>query len=59
MVAAQEGWPAFPLKNRNRSDYWRAPDMRPEPWPAPIVTRIEPASTWYPAEDYHQDYWDG
>ena len=28
-------------------------------WPAPIVTRIEPASTWYPAEDYHQDYWDG
>ena len=28
-------------------------------WPAPIVTRVEPASTWYPAEDYHQDYWDG
>ncbi len=22
-----------------------------------IVTTIEPASTWYPAEDYHQDYW--
>lgn len=28
-------------------------------WPAPIVTTIEPASTWYPAEDYHQAYWDG
>lgn len=27
-------------------------------WPAPIVTTIEPASTWYPAEDYHQAYWD-
>ncbi|KQM14619.1 peptide methionine sulfoxide reductase [Sphingomonas sp. Leaf24] len=24
-----------------------------------IVTTIEPLSTWYPAEDYHQEYWDG
>ncbi|HEY5452914.1 MAG TPA: peptide-methionine (S)-S-oxide reductase, partial [Polyangia bacterium] len=22
----------------------------------PITTSIEPASTWYSAEDYHQDY---
>jgi len=28
-------------------------------WPAPIVTTIEPMATWYPAEDYHQSYWDG
>ena len=28
-------------------------------WPAPIVTTIEPVSDWYPAEDYHQSYWDG
>ncbi len=28
-------------------------------WPAPIVTTIEPLSTWYPAEDYHQEYWNG
>ncbi len=28
-------------------------------WPAPIVTTIEPLSIWYPAEDYHQRYWDG
>jgi peptide-methionine (S)-S-oxide reductase len=28
-------------------------------WPAPIVTTIEPMSMWWPAEDYHQDYWDG
>ena len=27
--------------------------------PRPIVTTIEPAAEWYPAEDYHQDYWDG
>ena len=23
----------------------------------PIVTTIEPMATWYPAEDYHQNYW--
>ena len=28
-------------------------------WPGPIVTTIEPLGTWYPAEDYHQDYWEG
>ena len=24
---------------------------------APIVTTIEGPAVWYPAEDYHQDYW--
>ena len=24
----------------------------------PIVTTIEPDAPWYPAEDYHQGYWD-
>ncbi|MCW3847271.1 peptide-methionine (S)-S-oxide reductase MsrA [Sphingomonas sp. LB-2] len=28
-------------------------------WPSPIVTTIEPMATWWPAEDYHQQYWDG
>lgn len=28
-------------------------------WPAPIVTTIETATQWHPAEDYHQDYWEG
>jgi peptide-methionine (S)-S-oxide reductase len=28
-------------------------------WPAPIVTKIEPLGRWWPAEDYHQDYWEG
>ena len=23
------------------------------------VTTIEEATTWYPAEDYHQEYWEG
>jgi peptide-methionine (S)-S-oxide reductase len=26
---------------------------------ARVVTTIEPKSDWYPAEDYHQDYWAG
>ena len=25
-------------------------------WKRPITTSIEPASTWYSAEGYHQDY---
>lgn len=25
-------------------------------WDRPIVTTIEPLSDWYPAEDYHQEY---
>jgi peptide-methionine (S)-S-oxide reductase len=25
---------------------------------SPIVTAIEPDAPWYPAEDYHQQYWD-
>ena len=24
-----------------------------------VVTTIEPNAHWYPAEDYHQDYWSG
>jgi peptide-methionine (S)-S-oxide reductase len=24
-----------------------------------IVTTVEPATDWYPAEDYHQGYWEG
>ena len=27
--------------------------------PKPIVTTIEGPATWYPAEDYHQEYWQG
>lgn len=38
----------------------RAAIERAQPdWPAPIVTTIEPLAEWYPAEDYHQEYWQG
>jgi len=26
-------------------------------WPSPIVTQVVPAADFYPAEDYHDDYW--
>ncbi len=28
-----------------------------ERWSSPIVTQVEPLDTFYPAEDYHQDYY--
>lgn len=27
-------------------------------WPSPIVTEVTPAATFYPAEDYHQEYFE-
>jgi peptide-methionine (S)-S-oxide reductase len=27
-------------------------------WPDPIVTTVEPLGAWYPAEDYHREYFE-
>jgi peptide-methionine (S)-S-oxide reductase len=49
----------FPLDDEQEAAA-RAGIVRAQPdWPQPIVTTIEPATQWYPAEDYHQGYWDG
>ncbi len=49
----------FPLDDAQNSDA-QAGIARAQPdWPAPIVTTIEGPATWYPAEDYHQEYWAG
>ena len=38
----------------------KAAIIRNQPdWPQPIVTTIERLGTWYRAEDYHQEYWNG
>lgn len=49
----------FPTSPEQEAEI-RAAIARAQPdWPAPIVTTIEPLGHWWPAEGYHQDYWEG
>lgn len=49
----------FPHSPEQEAEARAAIERASADWPRPIVTTIEPLSEWYPAEDYHQDYWDG
>jgi len=49
----------FPLNAEQVAEARAAIIRAQADWPQPIVTIIEPAAAWYPAEDYHQDYWEG
>jgi len=49
----------FPHDDVQRAEAEAAIVRAGDEWPAPIVTAIEPLATWWPAEDYHQEYWDG
>ncbi|MGB7412443.1 MAG: peptide-methionine (S)-S-oxide reductase MsrA [Sphingopyxis granuli] len=49
----------FPLNDEQAAAARAAVDRAQPNWPQPIVTAIEPVSPWYPAEDYHQAYWNG
>jgi len=49
----------FPLSDDQRSAAEAGIKRASADWPAAIETTIETADTWYPAEDYHQDYWEG
>lgn len=49
----------FPLNEAQRDEAQAAIVRAQADRPAPIVTTIEGPATWYPAEDYHQDYWEG
>jgi len=49
----------FPLDDAQRAEAEAAIARAAADWPAPIVTTIEGPATWYPAEDYHQEYWEG
>ena len=58
-VGTQYRSAVFPLSPEQEEAVHRAVERARADWPAPIVTTIEPASDWWPAEDYHQDYWSG
>lgn len=49
----------FPLDAVQQVEAEAAMSRNQANWPAPIVTTVEEATTWYPAEDYHQEYWSG
>lgn len=48
----------FPIDAAQRAEAVAAIARARDDWPAPIVTTIEQGA-WWPAEDYHQDYWSG
>jgi len=49
----------FPMNDVQHGEAKAAVDRAQPDWPEPIVTTIEDADMWYPAEDYHQEYWEG
>ena len=49
----------FPLNGDQQGEAEAAIDRAAKDQSGEIVTTIEEATTWYPAEEYHQDYWEG
>ena len=49
----------FPLNAEQEAKARAAIERNNEDHGGRIVTTIEPLGEWYPAEDYHQDYWAG
>ena len=49
----------FPIDAEQEAAVHRAIERARAEWPARIVTTIEPLGEWWPAEDYHQAYWEG
>lgn len=49
----------FPQDDGQEAEARAAIKRNQEGLDKPIVTTIEPKGEWYPAEDYHQDYWAG
>lgn len=46
----------FPLDAEQEALFTEARTAADELWGGGVVTTIEPATTFYPAEDYHQDF---
>lgn len=48
----------FPLDGMQMAEAEAAIIRAQQSWDRPIVTRIEPAGSWWPAEAYHQRYFE-
>ncbi len=49
----------FPLDDAQRAEAEAAIARANEDHAGRVVTTIEGPAEWYPAEDYHQEYWEG
>jgi peptide-methionine (S)-S-oxide reductase len=49
----------FPQNEQQQREAQQAIDRAESLWDGNIVTTLEPKSDWWPAEDYHQAYWEG
>jgi peptide-methionine (S)-S-oxide reductase len=49
----------FPLDDRQQEEAEAAIERWNAEHDKPAVTTIEGPAQWYPAEDYHQEYWEG
>ncbi len=49
----------FPLDDAQRAEAEAAIERWNADHPSNAVTTIEAPTQWYPAEDYHQEYWEG
>ncbi len=58
-VGTQYRSAVFPHDGAQEAAARRAIERAQADWPAPIVTTIEPLAEFWPAEDYHQNYWEG
>ncbi len=46
----------FPADDAQRETFERAAERAADWWGGGLVTTMEPLTEWYPAEDYHQDF---
>lgn len=58
-VGTQYRSAVFPHDEAQAAELKAAISRAQADWPQPIVTTVEPLTEWYPAEDYHQEYWQG
>lgn len=49
----------FPLDEKQQNEAEAAIARAQSEHDRPVVTSIEGPATWHPAEDYHQEYWEG